>query len=60
MVALEHRDGSGPRTFINQPNGQEIKLDHEVDYQTNSKLDIKYIKNGVNSRYDVQVSKSVI
>ena len=60
VVALEHRDGSGPRTFVNQPNDQEIKLDDEVNYEKSTKQDIKHSRQGMYSKYDVQVRKTVI
>ncbi|GAB7349613.1 hypothetical protein MBLNU459_g0298t1 [Dothideomycetes sp. NU459] len=31
VFALEHRDGSGPRSFVNQPGGSEISLDEKGD-----------------------------
>lgn len=31
VFALEHRDGSGPRSFVNQPGGSEISLDEKDD-----------------------------
>lgn len=31
VIAVEHRDGSGPRTYINIPRGTEKLADREVD-----------------------------
>lgn len=31
VFAIEHRDGSGPRSFVNQPGGSEVSLDEKVD-----------------------------
>lgn len=57
VFALEHRDGSGPRTFVNQPGNKEIKLDAGVDYENNKDQDLKHSKRGVQTTYDKVVSQ---
>ncbi|KAL1304910.1 hypothetical protein AAFC00_003827 [Neodothiora populina] len=54
VVALEHRDGSGPRTYVNQPFNQEIKLDENLDYEKNPHQNLKKKrKEGLKTKYDI-------
>lgn len=60
VVALEHRDGSGPRSFVNQPDGQEIKLDDEVDYSKAKFQDLEHSSQGMHHKYDFVVGDSLL
>lgn len=53
VFAIEHRDGSGPRTFVNQPDNKEVKLDENADYSKDKHHDVKRKNGPVQSRYDV-------
>lgn len=55
-IAVEHRDGSGPRTFINQPGSGEVQFDKAGEKRDPKK---HHNKHG-DTHYDVVVSTSLI
>jgi hypothetical protein len=52
VLAVEHRDGSGPRSFINQPGSGEVEFDKAGEKRDPKKF---HKKHG-DTHYDVVVS----
>lgn len=52
VLALEHRDGSGPRSFINQPGKGEVRFDRAGERRDPE----KHHRSHGNSHYDIIVS----
>ena len=52
VIAVEHRDGSGPRSFINQPGSGEVEFDKAGEKRNPKKF---HRKHG-DTHYDVVVS----
>lgn len=52
VIALEHRDGSGPRSFINQPGSGEVRFDKAGERRDPK----KHHRSHGDTHYDVVVS----
>lgn len=52
VVALEHRDGSGPRSFINQPGTGEVRFDKDGERRAPKH---RHRSHG-DTHYDIMVS----